>query len=44
MAVTGLPLGEGKVTCGTCHDPHANTNDSMLRMKTMDLGQACSSR
>ncbi|NTW66467.1 MAG: hypothetical protein HGB21_09225 [Nitrospirae bacterium] len=40
-AATDLTLVEGKVTCCTCHDLHANTNGSMLRVKTMDLGQTC---
>ena len=39
--VKGLPLFDGKITCTTCHDPHANTHGSMLRMNATDLCQAC---
>jgi predicted CXXCH cytochrome family protein len=41
MEVKGLPLADDKVTCITCHDPHANTYGSMLRMKSTDLCGAC---
>jgi predicted CXXCH cytochrome family protein len=41
MEVKGLPLANGKVTCITCHDPHANLHGSMLRMRQTDLCQAC---
>jgi predicted CXXCH cytochrome family protein len=41
MKVKGLPLANGKDTCITCHDPHANTYGSMLRIKSADLCGAC---
>jgi predicted CXXCH cytochrome family protein len=39
--VKGLPLFDGKITCLTCHDPHANTYGSMLRMTAGDLCMVC---
>lgn len=39
--VNGLPLSEGKMTCATCHDPHANRFGALLRMKQADLCLHC---
>jgi len=44
MEVRGLPLTDGTITCITCHDPHANTHGSMLRMKNGDLCLVCHPR
>lgn len=41
MAVTGLPLRDGKITCATCHDPHGNRFGSMLRLPAGKLCRAC---
>lgn len=41
MEVKGLPLTDGKMTCFTCHDAHANTYGKMLRMPARDLCFAC---
>lgn len=41
MPVKGLPLTDGKMTCITCHDPHANPYGSLLRMKPRDLCIVC---
>jgi predicted CXXCH cytochrome family protein len=41
MDVQGLPLADGKVTCVTCHDPHANLHGKMLRMRSKDLCLVC---
>jgi predicted CXXCH cytochrome family protein len=41
MPVKGLPLTNGKMTCVTCHDPHANVNGNMLRMGTKALCLVC---
>jgi predicted CXXCH cytochrome family protein len=37
-----LPLEEGMVRCGTCHDPHDSTLDPFLRLTSAD-GQLCTS-
>ncbi len=41
MAVKGLPLTDGMITCFTCHDPHRNPYGSLLRMKETDLCLVC---
>ena len=41
MQVSGLPLTDGKITCITCHDPHANRYGTLLRLKETDLCLAC---
>lgn len=44
MAVKGLPLTDGRITCVTCHDPHQNMHGNLLRMKTTDLCLVCHPR
>jgi predicted CXXCH cytochrome family protein len=41
MAVQKLPLSNGKMTCITCHDPHANKYGKMLRVRAKDLCFVC---
>ncbi len=41
MKVKKLPLSEGKLTCITCHDPHANRYGKMLRVRPKDLCGRC---
>ena len=41
MKVIGLPLTNGKMTCFTCHDPHANPYGGLLRVKETDLCLIC---
>ena len=41
MAVTDLPLMEGKMTCVTCHDPHSATYPQMLRTAPKNLCFRC---
>ncbi len=41
MKVERLPLTEGKLTCTTCHDPHANPYGWMLRLPSPDLCLVC---
>ena len=41
MAVKGLPLTDGKMTCVTCHDPHRNLHGKLLRMNPRDLCIVC---
>jgi len=36
-----LPLFDGKVECGSCHDPHTNKRAKFLRMDTRSLCQTC---
>ncbi len=40
MAVIDLPLYSGKVSCATCHDPHAKTV-GMLRKPASELCLSC---
>jgi predicted CXXCH cytochrome family protein len=37
-----LPLEEGMIRCGTCHDPHDSTLDPFLRLSSAN-GQLCTS-
>ena len=41
MAVTKLPLTDGKMTCFTCHDPHKNPYGALLRFPETELCLAC---
>ena len=41
MAVRGLPLFEGRMTCVTCHDPHVNRFGSLLRKPEPELCLSC---
>lgn len=41
MPVRDLPLLEGKMTCVTCHDPHANRYGSLLRKPETELCLNC---
>lgn len=41
MAVTRLPLQNGKLTCVTCHDPHRNRYGSLLRVRPRELCRVC---
>ena len=41
MQVRGLPLQEGRMTCVTCHDPHANRYGSLLRKPETELCLSC---
>ncbi|MDH4161477.1 MAG: cytochrome c3 family protein [Nitrospirota bacterium] len=41
MQVKGLPLLDGKMTCLTCHDPHSNKYDALLRRQETDLCLVC---
>ncbi|MGW8323621.1 MAG: cytochrome c3 family protein [Thermodesulfobacteriota bacterium] len=37
---TRLPLGDGRIICTTCHNPHAST-PGMLRLPPQELCPAC---
>ena len=41
MAVKGLPLMNGKMTCVSCHDSHENRHKAMLRVDPRDLCLLC---
>ena len=41
MQVKDLPLVEGKMTCVTCHDPHANRFGALLRKPETELCLSC---
>lgn len=41
MPVLRLPLVEGKITCITCHDPHANPYGKLLRAPAKALCSRC---
>ncbi|MDA8433842.1 MAG: cytochrome c3 family protein [Nitrospiraceae bacterium] len=43
MVVKDLPLYSGKVSCLTCHDPHARTS-GMLRKPASDICISCHSK
>ena len=43
MAVRQLPLSGGKMTCLTCHDPHSNLNEKLLRVPARNLCTQCHS-
>ncbi len=36
-----LPLYDGKIECGSCHDAHDNTSGNFLRISTRQLCQTC---
>ncbi|OGW33133.1 MAG: hypothetical protein A2X58_06070 [Nitrospirae bacterium GWC2_56_14] len=41
MKVGALPLADNHLTCITCHDPHSNRFERMLRLPAKDLCQSC---
>lgn len=41
MKVGQLPFTDGKLTCTTCHDPHANPYGRLLRLPDDALCLAC---
>jgi predicted CXXCH cytochrome family protein len=41
MAVNGLPLMNGNMTCVSCHDSHENRHKAMLRVDPKDLCLLC---
>jgi predicted CXXCH cytochrome family protein len=41
MKTGKLPLADNKLTCITCHDPHANRFGRMLRVPAKDLCRSC---
>ncbi len=41
LAVTKLPLADGKMTCVSCHDPHKNTYGALLRLPGTELCLTC---
>lgn len=41
MPVRDLPLSDGRITCVTCHDPHADPYRKMLRVQPKDLCLQC---